>query len=441
MPQSAAPYDLGAEQLDTVLVATVDPHGRLKGKEIDAIHYRAHLASACTLQAPAYLLATDLGMTPVPGYSRRHRYGDLTLRLDHGTWRPLPWLPGTALLLADPIDSAGTDLPIAPRAVLRHQLALLAELGYHARCALESEFMLYQGRASNLAKLPAAGWKPATGTSSDFALDHPPAVRAFTRALRTAMRTAGLPVEAVKAETAPGQVELTFHHSEPMQACDQHLLMKHAARTLGDTHHLAPVFMAAPQNGIGNGLHIHLSLWRGDTPITPGPGLAGLSQLGQHAVAGLLNNLPHLAVLYAPTTNSYKRYTGQVFAPARWTWGPDNRTCAVRIAGTGANTRLEIRVPGADANPYLALAAALAAIRDGITQHSTPPPTETGNAYHTDAPHLPRTLDHALAGFNANAPSLLGPETVSHYAALAQAEIDYQHGHVTDTETQRGLAC
>ncbi|MCG6496902.1 glutamine synthetase family protein [Kitasatospora sp. A2-31] len=432
--------------LDTVLLATVDAQGRLKGKEYDAAQLVERLRSgALSPEMCAYVLGTDLGMTPaVSGpFSWQSGFGDVAL-LPDGRARVLPWLPGTALVLAEPI-SGGWPHPLAPGTVLAEQLHRLAGLGVVPAVGIETEFVLYEGTARDAA---AAGWRelrPAARENRDYALDQPSTVREFGRRLRLVLAAAGMPVEAVKGEGAPGQVEVTFPYGEAVTACEQHVLFKHAARTVADEAGMTVSFMAAPSTEVGSGMHLHVSLADFDNrPVLAADPLDGteLSELGGQAVAGLLAVLPEVAPLWAPYVNSYKRLSDHSFAPARLTWGRDNRTCAVRVVGHGRSLRLEVRLPGADANPLLALAAVFAGIRHGIEAGLKPPPAVSGDAYERrDVPLVPQSLEEAVGAFEAStlAGELLEERVVAHLARIARMDLDHHARVVTDAEVERGL--
>ncbi|WP_225447030.1 glutamine synthetase family protein [Streptacidiphilus sp. PB12-B1b] len=440
-------------RIDTVLLAVADGQGRLKGKEYDASVYLDRIAGGGAAEVCAYVFATDVEMRPVDGFALTSwdgGYGDLPLEPVAATARLLPWLPRTALVLADALGPGGQPLAVSPRTMLRRQLDALAEHGLRVKAGVETEFTLYHGPLGEAAARGFTGLTPVAWDNRDYALDQPRVLSRFSRRLRTALAGAGLPVEAVKTEGAPGQVEVTFPYGDALAACDGHLLFKHATRAVAERCGLAATFMAAPADGVGNGLHLHLSLWRGE-PGEPGEQAvladAGdgeeLSGVGRRAVAGLLEALPQLVPLYAPTTNSYKRYQDHSFAPTRFGWGRDNRGCAVRVVGHGAGLHLEIRLPGADANPYLALAAVLAAVRHGLEGDRQPPKPVAGDAYrHGEAALVPRTLHEALAAFqdSALAARLLGAEVAAHYAQAARIELDVQRAQVTDVERRRGFA-
>lgn len=432
-------------EVDTVLLALPDLQGRLKGKRHGARHFLDHVltdgAEMC-----AYVLATDMDMRPLDGFalaSWATGYGDLRLVPDPTTLRLLPWLPRTALLLADAVDEHGRPVEAAPRRMLRRRLDALAARGIHVRAGIETEYVLYQGTHARAHRRGYRKLRPAVTDNLDYALDHPAPLDQYFRELSAALAGAGLPVEAIKTEAALGQIEVTFPYGDALAAADGHLVFKHAARHLADRAGLAATFMAAPQTGVGNGLHLHLSFWTQDgEPLFPDEDGA-LSPLARQCVAGLLDALPALTPLYAPTVNSYKRFVPDSFAPTRYTWGRDNRTCAVRVVGHGRGLHLELRLPGADANPYLALTAALAAAQHGIDQDLKPPPAATGSAYQdTGSPSVPPTLQDALAVYlDGDLPArLLTPDVAAHHAHAARTELDGQRLQVTDAELRRGFS-
>ncbi|NEA56626.1 glutamine synthetase [Streptomyces sp. SID13666] len=428
-------------RIDTVLLALPDLQGRLKGKRYHARHFIDRVAEGGA-EVCAYVLATDITMTPVEGFelaSWQTGYQDLRVIPDPSTVRVLPWMPGTALVLADAVDPDGQPVEVSPRRMLRRQLARLASYGLHVKTGLESEFVLYQGNYAQAAASGHHDLQPITPENLDYALDHDPGTDRFFRRLQAALAGAGLPVEAIKTEGAAGQVEVTFPYGDALSACDGHLVFKHAVRLMGQRAGMAPTFMAAPATGTASGLHLHVSLWTDGNAVLAGSD-GNLSPLAEQAITGLLDALPALAPLYAPNANSYKRFAPRSFAPTRFTWGIDNRTCAVRVVGHGDGLHLEIRLPGADANPYLALAAALAGITHGLDHERKPPPACTGNAYDaTDAPPVPTTLDRAVTAFRHSpvAQRAFGADVVEHYARLGQIEAAAHRFAVTDTDRHR----
>jgi glutamine synthetase len=429
-------------EVETVTLALPDMYGRLVGKRHQAAHFLDRLvqdgAEAC-----AYLLATDVQMRPLPGYeiaSWDTGYGDVRLIPDLRTLRRLPWHRGGALVLANVQHPDGRPLAVAPRQVLHEQIDRLTDLGLTAKTGLETEFTVYRGNGNQV----LGDLEPLWRRNLDYALTPPIWVGEYVREVEDSLSEAGLPLEAVKTEAAPGQLEVTFRYGQALTAADNHVAFKHVIKAITPWAEATATFMAAPVTGTGNGLHVHLSLWEGNEPAFPaqGAGQSGLSQTGAHAVAGLVEILPQMMPLLLPTTNSYKRLRPESFAPTRMAWGWDNRTCAVRVTGHGPGLHLEIRIPGADANPYLVLAAVLAACRYGIQHELLPPLATTGSAYDAaDAPVLPATLDAALHAFQTStaALDLLGKEVVAHYATAAQIECDVAATRVTDIERDRAF--
>lgn len=430
-------------RVDTVLLAVPDHLGRLKGKRHAARHFLDNVATGGA-EVCAYVLATDVDMRPLDGWALASwdtGYGDIQAVPDLSTIRQLPWMPRTALVHADAVHHDGRPVAVAPRQMLRHQLDLLAARGLHAKAGIETECVLFEGTYQEAEEAGYQGLRPLIRDNLDYALDHPPRLDRFLRGLQADLTGAALPVEAIKTEGAPGQLEITFPYGEPMQAADGHLVFKHATRTLGERAGIAPTFMAAPATSIASGCHLHLSLWRHEQPVMADPD-GRRSTLTRRAVAGLLDALPHLAPLYAPTVNSYKRYRRGSFAPVNYTWGGDNRTCAVRVVGQGTGVHLEIRLAGADVNPYLLLTAVLAAVQHGLDHRLQPPPPCVGNAYLDSAPPVPTSLEEALRLMRDStlAPRLLGKEVTEHYAHTAQTELDAHRETVTDAELRRGFS-
>jgi glutamine synthetase len=433
---------VGTGEIDTVMIGVPDMGGRLKGKEVDAAAFVRTWPSG--IEACAYILATDADMNAIPGFeltSWEHGYGDFALIPDEHTIRRLGYLEGTALVLADPADHEHVPVEVAPRHILRTQLDRLTSLGYDVRVGLETEFVLYEDTEHSTAS--NRDLRPVALHNLDYALDRPPVVADFFTALRDALRAAGMPPESVKLEGAPGQVEVTFPYGPALPACDAHVVFKHAVRHVAARRGLTPTFMAAPETGVGSGLHVHLSLWKDDEPAFATPShWDELPGTMQQAIAGLISGLPHLAPLYAPTVNSYKRYRPYSFAPTHFTWGIDNRGCAIRVTGHGPGTHLEIRSPGADANPYLALAAACAAIHHGLTRDPALPPSYLGDPYRAvDELPLPSDLAAALGDFDGSqiAIDAFGENVIRHYAHAAHIETEAYRVRVTDVERERGL--
>ena len=423
------------EDIATVMVCIPDMQGRLKGKRVNALVFLDQIANGRTVsEACAYVLATNMDMDPLGGFDLTgwdKGFQDLGMVPDMGTLRVLPYMPGLALVHCDAVQPDGTPLEVAPRRMLRVQLDRLAELGFEARVGLESEFVLCNGL------------QPAAPHNGDYDLDHPPALIDFLRHLEDSLPEAGVPIEATKTEGAPSQVEITFPYGPALPACDDYTVYKQTVKHLARRHDLTATFMSAPFTGVGSGLHLHVSLWKDGEPAFATASGEELPDTMRYSIAGLLSGMPHLAPLYAPSPNSYKRYaTAHSFAPQYMNWGYDNRGCAVRVTGHGDGTHLEVRLPGADANPYLALAATLASIVHGLIEKLTPPEPCQRDAYgDRQATPVRRDLAEALSYFDGSsfAERALGAEVVRHYATAADAEITWHRRQVTDVERDRGF--
>ncbi|MEU3340418.1 glutamine synthetase family protein [Streptomyces sp. NPDC006668] len=436
-----APEETLQDYVDRLLVTDVmlvvpDLQGRLQGKIFNADVFLERMTSGAEMCG--YVLATDVDMRPLGGFDIAgwdQGFGDLRVRPDLTTVRLLPHRPLTALVFGTPLHDDDTPVEVAPRRVLEKQLQRMRELGYQVKAGIEAEFVLYTDGPS--------GRTPAWEQNLDYGLQHPPAVSHFFRYLVDALRSSEIRDEAIKTESAAGQTELTFAYIDALQACDDYALARLLVRDVAERHGMIPAFMAAPETGVGSGLHVHLSLWsEHDEPGFVHHRGEDLPPLMERAVAGLLSALPHLAPLYAPTPNSYKRFLPRSFAPTRFNWGYDHRGCAIRVTGHGPGAHLEVRLAGADANAYLALAAYVAAMAHGIEERLTARQPCDGDAYQDQASvPLFADLSEALTYFDNStiAQLLVGKDVVRHYSQAARAELAWHRGHVTDLERQRGI--
>src|ERR1700730_11856255 len=356
-----------AGDTDTVIVALTDMQGRLQGKRFHARFFLDEVVPHST-EACAYLLAVDTEMNTVDGYelaSWETGYGDFMLIPDWNTMRMLPWQPGTALVLADVanLDAAQSPVRVLPRQVLRAQLERAAELGWTAMAGTELEFVVFEGGYERAWDSGYRSLVPANRYNADYSVLGTGRIEPLLRDIRNSMAGAGLTVESAKGECNLGQHEIAFRYAEALTTADHHVIYKTGAKEIAASRGYALTFMAKPNAAEGNSCHIHLSFRDAadGSPVMAGGGPYGLSPLGASMVAGLLAGLRELTLLLAPTINSYKRYASGSFAPTTVAWGPDNRTCALRLVGHAPSLRVECRVPGGDVNPYLALAGLVAA--------------------------------------------------------------------------------
>ncbi|MEV4413958.1 glutamine synthetase family protein [Catellatospora sp. NPDC049609] len=432
-----------AGDIDTVLLAMTDMQGRLQGKRLHAAYFLdevvGHGSEACN-----YLLAVDVEMTPVDGYAVsgwNQGYGDFVLRPDLDTLRPVPWLPGTVLVLADVLWHDGGPVVQSPRQILRRQLDRLAERGLTAYVGTELEFVVYQDTFEQAAARRYQGLTPANGYNVDYSLLGTTRVEPLLRAIRLGMAGAGLAPESAKGECNLGQHEIAFRYAGALKTADQHAIYKHGAKEIAAQQGMSLTFMAKPNQREGNSCHIHFSLRDADGRPVMADG-DRLSPLGEQVLAGLLATTVDLSVLYAPNINSYKRYQAGSFAPTALRWGRDNRTCALRLVGHDSSLRVEHRAPGGDVNPYLAVAAMVAGALHGIENELPLEPLFTGNAYaDPSAARMPTTLRDALLRWESSAVAreAFGDEVVAHYGHAAQVELAAYDAAVTDWELVRGF--
>jgi glutamine synthetase len=430
-------------EIDTVVVAMTDMQGRLQGKRFHAPFFLDEVVAHST-EACAYLLAVDTEMNTVDGYeitSWENGYGDFVLVPDLATLRVTGWHPGTALVLADVQALDGTPVRPSPRQVLRAQLARAAERGWSAQAGTELEFIVFEGSYEDAWDRDYRGLTPANRWNADYSLLGTGRIEPLLRDIRNSMAEAGLTPESAKGECNLGQHEIAFRYDDALTTADQHSVYKTGAKEIAARHGYALTFMAKPNEREGNSCHIHLSFRTADgAPVMAGDGPYGLSPDGTAIMSGLLAGLRELTLLFAPTINSYKRYADGSFAPTAVAWGPDNRTCALRLVGHGASLRVECRVPGGDVNPYLALAGLVAAALRGAAAPAELPPPVTGNAYALPGlPRVPATMDEALALWvsSALAAESFGQDVVDHYANMARVELAAHRGAVTDWELRR----
>ncbi|MEU4765803.1 glutamine synthetase family protein [Actinosynnema sp. NPDC023794] len=431
-----------AGEIDTVLVAVVDMQGRLQGKRCAARYFVDEVlpnsAEGCN-----YLLAVDVEMNTVGGYAMSSwdsGYGDFVMKPDLSTLRRVPWQEGTALVMCDLVWEDGAPVVASPRQILKRQLDRLAERGLRAFVGTELEFIVFDNTYEDAWDRGYRGLTPANQYNVDYSLLGTSRVEPLLRAIRNHMAGAGMVVESAKGECNPGQHEIAFRYTEALATCDNHSVYKTGAKEIAAQQGKALTFMAKYNEREGSSCHIHLSLRSADgEPVFAED--HGMSELMEHFMAGQLAALRELTYFLAPNINSYKRYAQGSFAPTAVAWGRDNRTCALRVVGHGQSLRFENRVPGADVNPYLAVAALIAAGLHGVENELPLEEEFTGNAYTSDKPTVPATLRDAasLLAKSELAREAFGAEVVEHYLNAARVELAAFDSSVTDWERIRGF--
>jgi glutamine synthetase len=430
--------------IDTVVVAFTDMQGRLQGKRLAAEFFLDDVVGS-VIEGCNYLLAVDVEMNTVDGFamsSWQTGYGDFVMVPDMGTLRRVPWQKATAMVIADLTWHDGTPVVASPRQILKAQTDRLAGRSLQAMAGTELEFVVYN---DSYAAAQAAGYRdltPANSYNVDYSILGTARIEPLLRKLRNGMAGAGLQVESAKGECNLGQHEIAFRYAEAVTTCDNHSIYKTGSKEIADAEGMSITFMAKPNAREGNSCHIHLSVREDDgTPVMAGDGPHGLSRFGEHFIAGQLAVLPELVLWHAPNINSYKRYVPGSFAPTAVRWGVDNRTCAMRLVGHGSGLRVENRVPGGDVNPYLAVAAMIAAGLHGVDRELPLEEAFEGNAYVAEGGRVPSTLRDALDLWLKSelAREAFGSDVVEHYANAARVEIAAFDAAVTDWELQRGF--
>jgi glutamine synthetase len=438
---------VGADEIDTVITAVCDMQGRLIGKRVTGRffvdHCLRHGTHLCT-----YLLGTDMEMNTPGGYALMNwetGYGDYLNRPDWDTLRVIPWLEKTALVLGDLIDeSTGELVPVAPRSILRRQVERAERMGFRPMMASELEFYLLRDTYEEAAEKGYDGLRPWGWYNEDYQLLQATKGEPIYRQLRNEMTRAGVPIEFSKGEAAPGQHEVNIHFADALESADRAAIYKHGAKEIAHQSGCAITFMAKPdQAWTGSSSHVHMSLWDPGSQVNlfaDGSSPGEMSREMRHFLGGLLAGSRELSLFIASNINSYKRYAVASWAPINIVWSRDNRTCGFRIVGHGSSLRIEDRLPGGDANPYLAYAAMLAAGLDGIARGIEPSAEFHGNAYEaTGVPHVPRSLGEAIEALRNSvlAREAFGDDVVAHYLNMAEVEQQSYDMAVTDWERQR----
>jgi glutamine synthetase len=438
---------IDAGQIDTVIVAFTDMQGRLQGKRLHG-RYFADVVVPHGTEGCNYLLAVDVEMNTVEGYaisSWDKGYGDMEFVLDERTIRLLTHHPATAMVQCDlvwPPDDSGQHSPVvqSPRAILQRQLDRVAEHGWQALAGTELEFIAFDTSYEEAHRRHYRGLTPVNQYNVDYSVLGTSRAEPLLREIRNTMYDAGLDVEGAKGECNLGQHEIGFLYADALTTADNHVVYKTVAKEIAAQQGRAITFMAKYNQREGSSCHIHLSLRGRDGDVVFWKDGAR-TPLYDRFVAGVLDTIADFTLLYAPNINSYKRFADGSFAPTTIAWGLDNRTCAVRLVGQGAGARMENRVPGADVNPYLALAAMLAGGLHGIENELPLEPALEGNAYLSDKPRVPHTMGAAREAFSSSkaARLALGDEVVDHYANMADVELAAYDAAVTDWELHRGF--
>ena len=430
--------------IEKVKLAGVDVDGVLRGKYISLDKFISAAASGfgfCDVIFGWDSSDTLYDRVPLTGWHTG--YPDALARIDLASFRVLPWEPNTGFFLVDFFKKDGAPLEISPRQVLRRVTLLAQSLGYQPRAAIEYEYFFFREDPQSVRQKNFQGLTPLSPGMFGYSFLRSSVHSELAHAILDSTRTMGIEVEGFHTETGPGVYETALRYTDALSAADQAALFKAVVKTVAQKRGLVATFMAKWNAGLpGCSGHIHQSLAdeQGKKNLFHArDGKDEMSDLMRHFMAGQLALMRDFAVMFLPTVNSYKRTVPGTWAPTNVTWGLDNRTTALRAIPAGPkSTRVEHRLPGADSNPYLALAASLASGLYGI-ENKLPLPMSTANAYAAKAEPLPRSLERATALFSRSAAArqYFGAEFVEHYTLTRRWEVRQFQRAVTDWELAR----
>jgi glutamine synthetase len=439
--------DLRAEAeagaIDTVVAAFTDMQGRLMGKRIEVSYFLDEVADH-GVEGCNYLLALDMEMDPVPGYEMfnwEKGYGDFGITPDLATLRRIPWLDRTALVICDVVEHDGSPVPVSPRQILIAQYDRARELGYTPMFASELEFYLYKQSYAQAHEQDYRGLTPTIPYILDYHVLATTMDENVLGPIRRGIQGAGIPVEFSKGEAWYGQHEVNTRYADAVTSSDRHAIYKNGVKEIAFLHGVSATFMAKPsEKDIGSSCHIHSSLVDSSSGASAFVDGNEETDAFRHYLGGQRARIRELALLVAPTINSYKRYASESWAPTSIAWARDNRTAGFRVVGHGQSRRAECRIPGADVNPYLGYAALLAAGLDGIERGTDPGPELVGNAYAAgEAEPFPSTLREAVDLWEGSefAREALGETVWQHYLNYGRTEQRLFDEVVTDYERRR----
>ena len=427
-------------EIDSIILAFPNHLGQLMGKRYTGEYFLENNHANCC----DYLLTLNIEEDPLHGFklaSWDKGYGDLLMVPDFSTIREISWQKNTAMIICDLTYEDGRSVDVAPRTMLQNQCERLSDMGMTAMMASELEFFLFDSPYETVYE---DGYKGLV-QSSPYPIDYDILNTGFkdevVQEICNQVSAAGVPVESRKGETGKGQYEIGLKYSSSVEMADRHMVYKNGAKTIANLNGNSITFMAKySDSDAGSSCHIHTSI----VDIKSGENVfasnGNESDFFRYFLGGLNLLASDLFIFFAPTINSYKRFSNDSFAPTRIAWDYDNRTTSFRIVGEGQGFRIENRLPGADANPYLAFTATIAAGLYGVENKIEPPAVKKGNVYADDSlPKVPGTLKVAYENFDKSkiAREIFGNEIVDHYVRHAKLEVEDYEKNVSVWELQR----
>ena len=432
-----------AGEIDTVLTVFPDTYGRLVGKRLTGHYFLDHCAKSGT-HGCNYLLTVNLEMDPLEGFkmaSWELGYGDFAMAPDLSTVRLLPWQKTSAMVICDVKREDGALVDEAPRSVLRRQIDRLAAQGLSCNIASELEFFLFGGTYHDAFAARYTNLTPSSDYRIDYHTMQTTRDEPIMHAIRQQMEPAGVSVESTKGEWGKGQHEVNFVYNAPLPMADGHCVFKQGAKEIAEQNGKCLSFMPKIfADEAGNSCHIHISVWRGNENLFWDSAANAPSRYFRQFLAGQMRYGRELCYFFAPTINAYKRYQAGSWAPTKMVWAMDNRTTGFRVVGHESSLRIENRMPGGDANPYLAFAAMIAAGLAGVEENLDCGDPYRGNAYvDANLPALPSTLNDAasILASSAMARRAFGDDVIDFYVHTARHEVKAFDAAVTDWERVR----
>ncbi len=440
---------LTTNEISTVICALPDLWSRLMGKRLTSKNFLETVDGIGGVHASTNIFVCNMDMEPRPGYELTgwsDGFSDFVMKPDFSTLRTVPWQKGTALVLCDAIEErTGEYLSVAPRTILRNQLERASRAGLAFKCASELEFFLFKTDYDQAWHDRYRDLVPTSRYRTDYHVLQSTRDENIIGFIRNCMELGGIEIENSKSEWGLGQQEITLKYCDVLEMADRHAVYKHWIKEIVSEKGYSVTFMAKPFiEEVGSSCHIHISLWDKSSaePISYDAGATGgMSRRFGAFVAGMIDGGREYSYMFAPTVNSYKRFQDNSFAPCQLVLGEDNRTCGFRLVGHDKSFRVEARMPGADANPYLALAGIIASGMDGIDADLDSPEVYSGNAYEDRSlPRVPSTMGEAVALFSGSekARNALSENVHAHLVNFASDELrTFEQETVTDWELMR----
>ncbi len=444
-PEKAKHYLL-KNNIDTIKLGMVDIDGLWRGKRVTVDYFFDSIISNGANIADI-LFGWDIADKLIPGLaftSWQTGYPDIFMVPDLSTLAIVPWEDRTASFICDVVDVHGDPVKVSPRQVLKKVLDGMSKDDLTVAVGYELEFYLLRETARSLEEKKYSGLDALTHGIHTYSLYRGAGTEFIIGDIRRKMNEYGVVVDAANSEYGPGQFEVNLRYCPAMTAADRSLLYKNGIKEIAASHDLMATFIAKLDvANAGSSGHVHQSVADANGKNLFSDGEGGLSDMAKHYLAGVLTTLPEFTAFFCPTVNSYKRTVEESWAGVSATWATDNRTTALRaIVSSTSATRIENRLPGADANPHIVIAACVAAGRHGIAEKLEPPEPTVGNAYDIPeelAPRLPRSLEHAVELLDKSkvARDFLGSDFVDHFVATRRWEIREYGTAVTDWERRR----